>query len=127
MNKIKSIIYTGGYMMLVRANITSAQGLVPCSGVDCNLCDLLVLVNNLITFMIEATIALAALFFAYGAFTMILAGGSPDNVNKGKESMFTAIKGVVVILTAWLILGTIIQMLSGSSSPLPWNEIKCTY
>ncbi|MBI3046275.1 MAG: hypothetical protein HYY86_01885 [Candidatus Harrisonbacteria bacterium] len=103
-----------------------AQGLVPCSGLDCTLCDFLVLAKNLIDLMLKWGVALAALFFAWGAFVIMTAGGSEEKVTEGRKIMTTVAVGVLIAFTAWLIIGTLMQVLTNSPSKLPWNQIQCT-
>lgn len=113
-----------GIMLL--SSIASAQGLVPCSGLDCDLCDLLVLFKNIITFMTQMTVVLAGLFFAWGSFVILTAGDSEEKVSSGKKVMTTAITGVLIAFSAWLIIGTALQILTGSPSKLPWTQVQCT-
>ncbi|MDE2001642.1 MAG: hypothetical protein KGI60_03725 [Patescibacteria group bacterium] len=129
MTKLQKIYSAVGYSFIL-ANITFAQGLVPCGNpgqAACTLCDALQLVKNLINFMLQAGFALVGLFIAWGAFVIMTAGGSEERVKEGRKIMTTAVTGLVIMLTAWLVLGTIIQILTGSPSKLPWNTIQCTY
>ncbi len=75
--------------------------------------------------MIEMSIILAALFFAWGAFIMMTARDSETQITKGRETITIAVFGAVIALSAWVIVGTIMQFLSGSPSKLPWSEIQC--
>src|SRR3989344_2916309 len=113
-------------LLLVSANLALAQGLVPCSGLDCSLCDFLVLVKNLIDLMLKWGVALAALFFAWGAFVIMTAGGSSEKATEGRKILTTVAIGILIAFTAWMIIGTLMQVLTNSPSKLPWNEIKCT-
>ena len=126
---LSSVLLTILAFLLI-LNIASAQGLVQCGNPGqpaCNLCSFLELVKTLINFAIQITFAFAGLFITIGAFVIMTAGGSETRVSEGKKMMTTAIIGMVIMLTAWLILGTVIQILTGSPSKLPWTEIKCTY
>ena len=94
--KIKIGLLTSAYWLMVNANIVFAQaGFVSCKGgliktadgykLGCNLCDLLILVKNVITFMIELSVAFAGLFFAWGAFNMMIAGVHKKNSLKARK------------------------------------------
>ena len=115
------------FAFLLMTSVAFAQGLVPCSGLDCTLCDFLVLVKNLINLMLQWGVILAGLFFAWGAFVIMTAGGSEEKITEGRKIMATVAVGVLIAFTAWMILGTLIQVLTDSPSKLPWNEIKCTF
>ena len=136
--KIKIGLLTSAYWLMVNANIVFAQaGFVSCKGgliktadgykLGCNLCDLLILVKNVITFMIELSVAFAGLFFAWGAFNMMIAGGSQEKFSKGKEIMTIAVTGAVITLAAWLIIGTVLQIVTDSPSKRPWTTIQCNF
>lgn len=107
-------------------------GLVPCSpkmrnGImvdECTLCDFLVMAKNIITFLIEAAVILGVLFIVWGGFVIMIAGGSPERVSQGRKSITIAVTGIAIALGAWLIIGTVLNILGGGS-PLPWTEIIC--
>ncbi len=129
MNAFKKVSLIAIFLLLI-TSAASAQGLVQCGNPGqpaCNLCSFLELVKNIINFAIQITFAFAGLFITWGAFVIMTAGGSESRVEDGKKMMFTAVIGLVIILTSWLILGTAIQIITGSPSKLPWTEIKCTY
>jgi len=125
MKKIAAFLFTNYYLLFTK--IASAQGLVPCSGPDCNLCKLLELVKNLITLMLQWGIALAGLFFAWGAILILTAGGSQEKASQGRKVITTAAIGVLIAFTSFMILGTLIQVITGSPSKLPWDQIQCTF
>lgn len=115
------------YLLFTSNNIVFAQGLVPaCEGINCTLCDFLVLIKNLINLMLQWGVILAGLFFAWGAFVIMTAGGSEEKVTEGRKIMTTVAIGILIAFTAWLILGTLIQVITGSPSKLPWNQIQCS-
>lgn len=119
-------------LLLLAISMASAQtsGLVPCGNPGqpaCNVCSFLEMVKIILNFGIQVSFAFAALFITWGAFVIMTAGGSEQRVTEGKKMMTTAIIGMVIILSSWLILGTVVQILAGSPTKLPWTEIKCTY
>ncbi|MBU4348384.1 pilin [Patescibacteria group bacterium] len=106
---------------------TEGKGLVPdCEGVNCSLCDLFQLIKNIINFLTKVVFALATAFIVWGAIEIMIAGGSETRITSGRGRITTAIFGIVITLGAWLLIGTILQVLTGSSSKLPWNEIECS-
>jgi len=114
-------------LLIIPATVTFAAGLVPCNGPDCTLCDFLTLSNNIITLLTQIGISLASLFFAWGALVIMTAGGSEEKVKSGKDMARTAVEGVVIALGAYIIIGTLLHVLTGSESAIPWSEIKCTF
>lgn len=123
--EIKSYLIVGASgLLLTRANTASAQ-IIPCEGIDCTICDFLVLIKNVINLMLEVGVSLAGLFFALGAFFMIISGESEEKRKRGKDMMTSSVYGIVIAFAAWLIIATLLQILTGSESKLPWNEIQC--
>jgi type IV secretion system pilin len=105
---------------------TGGNGLVPCTGFDCSMCSLFELIKNIINFLTKVIFALATAFIVWGAIEIMTAGGSETRITSGRERITTAIFGIAITLGAWLLIGTILQVLTGSSSKLPWNEIECS-
>ncbi len=104
----------------------SWAGLVPCQGADCTLCDFLKFLQNLITYFTELIFALAGGFIVWGAVEIMTSGGSEERVKEGKNRVTIAITGIAIALAAWLFIGTVFQLLTNSSSKIPWNEIECS-
>jgi hypothetical protein len=124
--------YSSHYLSLLTyflvANTAFAQ-LVPCGSpgqAKCTLCDLLVLIKNLTTFMTQLGLAFAGLFFAWGAFVIMTAGGSEQRVSEGRKVVTTTVVGILIMFSAYLIIGTLLNVLTGSPSALPWTQIQCT-
>lgn len=134
MQNLKSKLLVIGCLLLVNVNLAFAQGLVPaCDAVGggglpkCNLCHVLELFKNLTTFALEIGIVLAGLFFAWGTFVIMTAGDSETKVEEGKKVIFTVVQGLVIAFAAWLIVATLLQVITGSPSKLPWDKIQCTF
>ena len=100
--------------------------LVPCEGFDCSLCSFFTLIKNIINLLIELTFAFAGGFIVWGAIEIMIAGGDEKKVSEGRGRITVAIYGVAISLGAWLIVGTLLQILTNSSSVLPWNKIECS-
>lgn len=127
--KIKAILTITLVSVIFWASLASAQGLVPCGSpgqAKCTLCDLLVLIKNLTTFMTQLGLAFAGLFFVWGAFVIMTAGGSEQRVSEGKKVVTTTVIGILIMFSAYLIIGTLLNVLTGSPSALPWTQIQCT-
>lgn len=88
-----------------------AQGLVPhCGGEgepDCTLCHLLELAQNVLNFAIEMAFLIVVIFIVYGGLRWIFSGGKPENITTGQKLITNAIVGIVIILSAWLIVNTV--------------------
>lgn len=122
-----SIVFSG-ISSVYAAGIFS--GLVPCDTPEnpnpCTLCDLFVLAKNVINLMIEISIALGTGFIIWGAFDIMLAGGIEKRMIAGRKKITDALIGIVIVLCAWLIVGTVFHIITGSPSKVPWTTIRCT-
>lgn len=49
----------------------------------------------------------------YGGLMWILSGGSPDKIEKGKNALTGAVIGVIIVLTAWIVINFLLQSLTG--------------
>ena len=54
----------------------------------------------------------------------MIAGGSEDNVKKGREIIKMAVIGLIIALTAWVIVNTVLHFLTGNPN-FPWAKINC--
>lgn len=78
----------------------------------CTSQDLIRWVNNLIIFITYCLAPWAATFgFAFGAYNLILAGGDPGKIERGKKIFFGSAIGLFIALAAGAILNTILRAL----------------
>ena len=102
-----------------------AQGLVPCSGPDCQACDLVKLGNNVISFLISIAAIIGAIMFAVAGFKMVISAGNESEVSAAKELMTNVVIGFVILLAAWLIVDTVMKTFVGDKLGRPWQTIQC--
>ncbi|NTV44802.1 MAG: hypothetical protein HGA67_03865 [Candidatus Yonathbacteria bacterium] len=98
-----------GAFLLVAAlpTVVSAQGIVPCDGLDCDFNSLIGLVQALLTFFLTTAPFVAAALFAYGGFLYFTARGDTGQIGKAHKVFGAAAFGLVLILAAWLVIYTI--------------------
>lgn len=110
------------------APVFAANGLVPCNGPDCGSCELVTLASRILTFFIEVTVSIGAVMFVIGGLTMVMSAGDTGKVSKGKEMMSNAVIGLVIVLSAWLLMDTVLKMIVGEGSQAygVWEKISCT-
>jgi len=101
--------------------------LVVCEGDTCNACNLVKLANNVIKFLIVLSILLAAILFMYAGFLFVTSGGNESQLKKGKEMFKNVFIGIIIVLTGFLIVDTVMKTLAGDSlmGGGPWNQIQC--
>ncbi|HLD00004.1 MAG TPA: hypothetical protein VJC11_03525 [Patescibacteria group bacterium] len=103
----------------------------------CNVCDGLQVGVNITQLMLGLLGAAALLMFTYGGVLMILSRGYAEQSQKGKEVLYNATKGVIIVLASWVIvnysLAAVLGLkdyskvsLFGATDNKPWYEVACT-
>lgn len=90
--------------------------LVPCgtgSGdefVPCNLCNLIVLINNIVRFLLfDLGLPIGVIAMLVAGYFFLTAGGSEQQIKQGKDTLKYAILGLIIAFGAWLIIDTILR------------------
>lgn len=127
---IKELIIFSLLILLFMPLLTSAAGLVPCGGEGdpCTTCDLLVLVQNVLEFAIKMAFLIIIGFIVYGGFRWIFSLGKEENLKAGQQIITNAIIGLIIILTAWIIVNTVfwaIKGMGGDDYTGTWFHIEC--
>ena len=114
-----------GYPSLV----VYAEGLVPCDGatIACNVCSLIDLVNNVITFIVSFMAVAVFVMFGYVGLVMITSRGDQNIISNAKQSFSKVLIGFIIMFSAWLLVDTVMKVVAGGGTNLgPWNELQCT-
>ncbi len=128
----------GMALFFLAPTVTIAAGLVPLvpqanQGSSCNgaggcqsICDLALLAQNVLNDGIYLAVFLSAALFAYAGWKHMTAGGDTGQIKQANEVFTNVFIGLVIILSAWLIVSTLMSiLLGGGATPLAWNQI-CT-
>lgn len=71
----------------------------------CQFNHFLIGINNIINFLIMITGSVAAIMFAYaGILVLYASGGDEGKVTKAKEISWSVVKGLALMLAAWLLV-----------------------
>ncbi|HUO50175.1 MAG TPA: pilin [Candidatus Paceibacterota bacterium] len=106
-----------------------AVGLVPIVPDSCNqkggcqsICDLATLAQNILNDGIYVAVFLSAILFAWAGWKMIVGGssGNPQMRNEGKKIIWNVSIGLVVIISAWIIVAVIMGALAKNPQ---WNSL----
>lgn len=95
--------------------------IVPCSGVDCTMCDLAVMAQNIINTGILLAVFLSGVLFAYAGW-LYLTTVVEDKVSTARSIFTNVLIGLVIILAAWLVVDVIMKTFLGGSFG-PWNSV----
>lgn len=69
--------------------------------------------GSIINFFLGFVGLIAVVFLIYGGFLMITSAGDEGKVEKGTKIIIYSIAGIVVIVLSWVIVGTVINGLTG--------------
>lgn len=128
---IKEFIVFFTLILLFTPILTSAAGLVPCGGPGesaCNACHLLILVQNVLEVALRMAFLIIIGFIVYGGFRWIFSLGKEENLKAGQQIITNAIIGLIIILTAWIIVNTVfwtIKQMGGDDYTGTWFHIEC--
>jgi hypothetical protein len=108
--------------------LAQQQGLVPCTGLNCNLCKLGELIQRIINFLIGLAIPLSAALFAWAGILMLSSAENPGQREKAKKIFRAVFIGLIVALGAWLLVQTVLSMLVRGDFYIGknWNSLQCS-
>lgn len=132
--KRRAVLAVTTTLFLLAPVAASALGLVPivpqdqgCNGLGgCqSICALAELAQNALTDGIYIAVFLSAILFAWAGWQMIIgsSSGNPNQIHHAKNIFWYVTIGLVLIISAWIIVSVIMSALTNNSS---WNSL-CTY
>ncbi len=95
--------------LLILIPVITDAGIIPCDN-DCDFEDFIQLIRNIIDWIIKISVPVATGVFAWAGFKY-MTSGVVDQKSEAKEMIRKVFIGFVVILSAWLIVSTIINAL----------------
>lgn len=118
------------------AGDTGIAQLSGCTGLDCSACNVVYMANGLITWLIGILFVVFALLLAIAGVKLVTSGGNHHALDEAKGSFMNAIIGFIIILSAWLIVDTIMRGLVGRPGQegmiggevtgwLFWTQVQC--
>lgn len=109
-----------------------AQGIVPCDGTTenpCNSCQLVVLGENILRWLIGVMLVIFAILVAISGFNLVTSAGNPTAKTDAKKKLTNAFIGIIIVLAAWLIVDTLMRSLliggEGQINSRPWSTLEC--
>lgn len=92
------------------------------------LCEIVSLANNVIQFSIGLISVLAAIIMVYAGYLLVSSRGNVGQMERAKVMFTNILIGMVIMLSAFLVINTVLGILVGKNSPiLNWNNFPCTY
>lgn len=72
---------------------------------------------NIVKYLWGITGSIALAMLVFGGFTLLLAGGDPQRVKGGVTTIRNAIVGILLVLGSWLIINTVVGVLTTGNLP----------
>lgn len=108
-----------------------AAGMVQVVPESCNdkggcrsICDIAKLAQNILINSIFVAVFLSAILFAWAGLRMLMSPANQSEYGKAKNLFYNVLIGFIIILSAWLVIDTLMHVMLGSKIG-PWNSI-CT-
>ncbi|OGH42755.1 MAG: hypothetical protein A3B53_01140 [Candidatus Levybacteria bacterium RIFCSPLOWO2_01_FULL_42_15] len=100
----------------------------------CDACDAIGVGINITKIMLGTLGSAALLIFVYGGFLMLTSRGHSDQVQKGKDALINAVKGVIIVLGSWAVINYGLAIILGQSmnnvtlfdNKTNWATVACT-
>lgn len=98
--------------------------IVPCDGINCTVCDVATVAQNVLNTGIYVAVFLSAILFAWAGWLYLTNVANPGQMEKAKTIFIDVIIGLVIILVAWIVIDTLMRTLVNPEAQFgPWNEI----
>lgn len=117
-------------LVVLPASVEAApflNSIVPeaCQACPCGFGGVLQIIQNLMNFGIGIAIIFATIIIAWGGFLYIMSSANPESRSKANKMLINAAIGLLVVLSAWLIVDFVMKSLyDGETSKFgPWNTI----
>ncbi len=106
------------------AQTALSKPLVPCDGVNCSVCDLALLAQNLLNVGVYILIAIAAIMFAWAGFEMLTSQGSSAKYGLAKRIFGNVMIGLIILLISWVVIDTVMKTFVKEDTRFgPWNQV----
>lgn len=94
--------------------------------VNCDFCDGIIVADNIIKILFDASIIIGGVMIVIGGITMMISGGNETTFKKGKNIIVKSVTGVVIALLSWVAVGTLLRVLTGNAN-FAWYQVSCKH
>ncbi|MES2668716.1 MAG: pilin [Patescibacteria group bacterium] len=112
-------------MVLVPVHAFAQFGpIVPevCRSCPCGFGGVLAIIQNMINFVIALSIIIATIIIAWAGGLYMISATNPESRSQANKMMINAVVGILIVLSAWLIVDFVMSTLYGKQFG-PWNTI----
>ncbi len=113
-----------GFASDMSSRIVTCDGTSVGGGTACTICELANTAQHVVNTGIYMVVFLSSVLFAYAGWVYLMAGGDTGAAAKAKSIFTNVAIGLVIVLSAWLVVDTIIRALFNQGAGFgPWNKI----
>jgi len=107
--------------------LVSAQGrFIPCSGPDCNFCDIFELFNNIISFILTDIVPpIAILILIVSGLLYYFSAGDPGKVKTATDAIKATIVGLLIVYFGWSIVVALFRIIGVAGDGWFFWSISC--
>lgn len=110
---------------MLPASVSAQGGFVPCEGGGCNVCQVVDMANELISWLIGISVLIAVMLMVVAGFRLMMSQGNQEAMQKAKSMAVNVVIGFILILSAWLIVDTILKLLTKKGGLDDWGIVEC--
>ncbi len=103
----------------------ATAALVTCSGPECDFCNLLDMVNGIVNFLITICVVIAVIMIAVAGVKLLTSGGNSSAAAEAKGLFTNVVIGFIIVLSAWLIVDTVLRITTDSGGLDAWGLVEC--
>jgi len=103
-------------------------GLVTCSGPDCDMCHFVNMINGIVNWLFGFLVLAAVFGLMISGFKLVVSAGNEAAWSAAKSMVTSVVVGLVIVLSAWLIVDTIMKGFVKDSNGIKsefgmWNQV----
>lgn len=130
MSRFLPLLILCAVWLLPEVVVAQGTGLVSCTGTDCSACSLAEMANTIIIWLFGMFFVLFAGLMTVAGFGLVTSKGNQSALEAAKSKFSNAIIGLLIMMSAWLIVDTIMKgLLKGGTGEIqgwgPWSKVEC--
>jgi len=110
-------------IFLFLPQLSRAEQLVSCNGIDCSVCSLIQTVSIVFNYLLSISFVIAILFLIIAGYRYLVTGGRNEEIRKAKKMVAYSISGFVAILLSFLTVHLVFMGLGMKQEK--WYKINC--
>lgn len=79
----------------------SCNGLVPCSGIDCTICDFFKLFQNVLNMAFKLAPLIAVILVCVAGYYFLVSGGEPGKITKARGILWNTFIGIIIFYSSY--------------------------